>query len=77
MRECSFNWRRCKIASAIRTLSPPQRQAIQLAYFEGYRQSQIAAQTRMPLGTVQTRIRTALERLRESLLVHPALKMSA
>lgn len=52
------------IAQAMGTLPLPQRQAIELAYFGGLTQQQIAAQTGEPLGTVKSRMRAAMETLR-------------
>ena len=45
----------------------PQEQAalIELAFFQGMTHSDIASMTRLPLGTVKTRLRTGLQRLRE------------
>jgi len=45
----------------------PQRQALTLAYFGGYSQSEIAQLTGIPLGTVKTRTLAAMRRLRVSL----------
>ena len=48
-------------------LSPQQRQAIELAYFEGLSQSEMAERMGQPLGTVKTWVRTALRSLRDEL----------
>jgi RNA polymerase sigma factor (sigma-70 family) len=45
-------------------LKEEQRQLIELSYFQGYTHEQIATAMHMPLGTVKTRIRTALSQLR-------------
>ena len=49
------------------TLSPDQRAALSLAYYEGLSHSQIAARLQEPLGTVKTRIRQAMMALRRTL----------
>ena len=59
--------RRERIRTALARLPAGQRQALFLAYFEGYSQSQIAETLRQPLGTIKTRMRLALEKLREFL----------
>ena len=56
-----------KIKSALATLPDEQRQALELAYYEGMSQSEIAAKTGSPLGTVKTRVRTAMISLRQIL----------
>ena len=55
------------VQRSLAELSPPQRRVIELAYFGGFSQSEIAAQLSEPLGTVKTRMRAALEKLRQSL----------
>jgi RNA polymerase sigma-70 factor, ECF subfamily len=53
------------LKAALATLPAEQRQAVELAYFEGMTQSEIAARTGAPLGTVKTRVRTAMQSLRQ------------
>jgi RNA polymerase sigma-70 factor (ECF subfamily) len=50
---------------ALQALSPEQRQVIELAYYQGLSQSEIAEVLGWPLGTVKTRLRTAMEHLRQ------------
>jgi RNA polymerase sigma-70 factor (ECF subfamily) len=59
--------RREKVRVALEALSPPQRQAIELAFFEGLSQSEIADRLQEPLGTIKTRVRLGMQKLRESL----------
>jgi RNA polymerase sigma-70 factor, ECF subfamily len=63
-------WRaelRKNLIGALNELPPEQRQAVELAYFEGMTQSEIAAKTGSPLGTVKTRVRTAMQSLKRIL----------
>ena len=53
-----------RILKAVATLPPPQRQVIMMAYFEGYTQSEMAKILKQPLGTVKTRVRLAMQKLR-------------
>jgi RNA polymerase sigma factor (sigma-70 family) len=55
---------RAAIATAFEKLPEDQRELVQKAFIEGRSHSQIAAQTNLPLGTVKSRLRLALERLR-------------
>lgn len=59
--------RRERIHAALSQLPPEQKQALILAYFGGYTQSQIAELLAQPLGTVKTRLRLAMQKLREFL----------
>ena|SRR5437899_313425 len=55
------------VKSAIQKLSPNYRQVIELAYYEGLSQTEMAERMGQPLGTVKTWVRTALKNLRDEL----------
>jgi RNA polymerase sigma-70 factor (ECF subfamily) len=55
-----------RVRGAMKNLPEGQREAIELAYFEGMTHSEIASKTGEALGTVKTRIRSALEVLRRA-----------
>jgi RNA polymerase sigma-70 factor (ECF subfamily) len=55
-----------RLKSVMSGMPENQRQAIELAFFEGMTHSEIAGKTGEPLGTIKTRIRSALEVLRRS-----------
>jgi RNA polymerase sigma-70 factor (ECF subfamily) len=53
--------------AAMSHVSPEQQQAIQMAFFEGLTHTEIAERTGLPLGTVKTRIRSAVLSLRKAM----------
>jgi RNA polymerase sigma-70 factor (ECF subfamily) len=59
--------RRRYVQQALALLTAEQRQAIALAYFYGLSQSEIADKLQLPLGTVKTRMRLGMMKLRELL----------
>ncbi len=67
-REVSLALERMAVREAVGSLPTEQRQAVQLAYFGGYSQREIADMTQVPLSTVKGRMRLALEKLNSYLL---------
>jgi RNA polymerase sigma-70 factor (ECF subfamily) len=62
-----------QVRAALGKLTENQRTVIELAYFEGLSQSEMAERIQQPLGTVKTWIRTALKTLRDELSVGTAV----
>ena len=62
-REVSLSLERSAVREALGSLSAEQRQAVALAYYGGYTQTEIAGLTHVPLSTVKGRMRLALEKL--------------
>lgn len=59
---------RCRgLTSALEVLSPAERQLVELAFFEGWTHTELAARLRLPLGTLKTRLRAAMIKLRAHL----------
>ena len=63
------------VRSALALLSPEQREVIELAYYGGLSHSEIEVKLNQPLGTVKTRTRLGMMKLREAL--GPLLKAQA
>lgn len=64
-----IGWISAEVGRALAAMPEMEREVITLAYYEELSQSEIAARLEWPLGTVKTRTRRALGRLRESLAV--------
>ena len=56
-----------RIRTALQSISPEQREAIELAFFSGYTQSELAEHLGQPLGTVKIRIRLGMMKLKDQL----------
>ena len=61
------SWQQEHVQQALRSLPPEQRQCLELAFFEGLSQRQIAEFTQTPVSTVKTRIQMAMDKLERML----------
>ena len=71
----SLEFERGVLKDAMRALRPEQREVVLLAYFGGFTHSEIAGRLGQPLGTVKTRMRLGLRKLRE--VLGPEVRESA
>jgi RNA polymerase sigma-70 factor, ECF subfamily len=60
-------WQQRRVLAALRTLTAGQRQAIELAVFSGFTHTELAVRLNQPLGTVKTRVRQGMMKLRATL----------
>jgi RNA polymerase sigma-70 factor (ECF subfamily) len=56
-----------RVRGALASLTPVQREALELAYFGGYTHTEVATMLELPVGTAKTRIRDGLIRLRDTM----------
>ena len=65
--EATLNDERKQLRLAFRLLPPDQRQVLELSYFKGFNHKEISEKLDLSLGTVKSRIRLGVEKLRNSL----------
>ena len=68
MEDAMFKERSEQVKAALEKLPKEQRQAIELAYYQGLTWAAIAAKTGIPTGTIKTRIRLGISKLRQALI---------
>ena len=73
--EATLDFQRRVVQEALAQLSPEQRQALELGYYGGLTQSELAEQLGQPLGTIKSRMFSGLSRLRD-LLAEAGLEQS-
>jgi RNA polymerase sigma-70 factor (ECF subfamily) len=61
------NERQALVRASLKSLPPVQQQVIELAFYEGLTHTEISERLNVPLGTIKTRIRLAMEKLRDGL----------
>jgi len=59
--------RQALVRASLKSLPPVQQQAIELAFYEGLTHTEISERLHVPLGTIKTRIRLGMEKLRDGL----------
>jgi RNA polymerase sigma-70 factor (ECF subfamily) len=70
LEQASVQERSQRVQAALAQLPETERQVLEIAYYEGLSQSEIAKRLNTPLGTVKTRSRQALIKLRQTLKDH-------